>query len=82
MAGSLAIAGAAVKRVTRSMVVRAVRLVTKYGGRGDRDGEPVIRPRGAGAKGARSTVFSMSSSMKALWTKPMPLPMSWRVWPG
>ncbi len=58
------------------MVVRPVRLVTKYGGRGDSEGEPLNSPRGAGAKGARSTVFSTSSSMNALCTKPIPLPIS------
>ncbi len=54
--------GEVVWAVRRSTVVRAVRLVTKYGGRGDSEGEPVNQPRGAGAKGAFSTVFSTSSS--------------------
>ena len=51
MAASFATLGPAVNRARRWIVVRAVRLVTKYGGRGDRDGEPVKRPRGAGANG-------------------------------
>ena len=62
MAASFATLGSAVNRVSRWIVVRAVRLVTEYGGRGDSDGDPVKRPRGAGAKVARSTVLSMSSS--------------------
>jgi hypothetical protein len=71
--------GFAVNRVARRIVVRLVRFVAKYGGRGEIDGDPANRPRGTAANGARRTVFSMSSSMKALCTNPTPLPICCRV---
>jgi hypothetical protein len=76
MPSSFAMAGAAVNRTRRSAVVGAVRLVLKYGGFGDSAGRAVSSARGAGAKGARTTVFSTFSSMKAMWTNPVPLPIS------